>query len=408
MSSSPRIGWRQVRLSDVCEIQLGKMLSPLAKTGIRYRPYLRNTNVQWGGFDLSDVAEMDFDEDEEEKFALRSGDLLVCEGGEPGRAAVWEGQINPCFYQKALHRLRPVGDDVDPRFVMYRLWLGAISGEFGGSHAKTTIAHLPAVRLATLSIAIPPLREQRRVVDVLNESFAAIELTRTAAEARLEAVNSLSGSYLRRAFGSAECSGWPRRQLGDLLATPLRAGISRSGTPSSTKRCLTLSAVRNGILDLAACKPADVSDPEADGNWVLPGAFYVIRGNGNLSLVGRGAFAPPVIEHPVLFPDLLIQALTDSAVVAPEYLRFAWDSSEVRRDIEGRARTAAGIYKINQDSLRQVQLLVPSLTAQRSLAAKLTEELAGVSKLQRVVAAELREIDTLPTALLRRTFSADL
>ncbi len=86
-------GWRWVRLGNVCEIQLGKMLSPKSKGGTRPRPYLRNANVQWNHFDLSDIAEMDFDEKEEEKFALRRGDLLVCEGGEPGRSAVWAARL---------------------------------------------------------------------------------------------------------------------------------------------------------------------------------------------------------------------------------------------------------------------------------------------------------------------------
>ncbi len=204
-SNSSRVlpaGWRVVRLSDVCEIQLGKMLSPAAKTGLRPRPYLRNVNVQWGRFDLTAIAEMDFDPDEEEKFSLRPGDLLVCEGGEPGRAAVWQGEISPCFYQKALHRLRPVRGAVDPAFVMYRLWLGATSEEFGGSHAKTTIAHLPAVRLAQLSLAVPTLEAQHRIVGVLNEAFASVERARVATEEQLKAADRLQAALLRRAFSA--------------------------------------------------------------------------------------------------------------------------------------------------------------------------------------------------------------
>ena len=106
--------WRWVKTEDVCEIQLGKMLSPAAKTNARPRRYLRNANVLWNKFDLSSLLEMDFSEEEERKFELRAGDVLVCEGGEPGRAAVWEGQISSCFYQKALVRLRPTQDQIDP------------------------------------------------------------------------------------------------------------------------------------------------------------------------------------------------------------------------------------------------------------------------------------------------------
>ena len=126
-------GWRNAKLGEICEIQLGKMLSPVSKRGIRPIAYLRNANVQWNRFDLRDIATMDFDEKEERKFLLRRGDLLVCEGGEPGRAAVWNGEIERCCYQKALHRLRPANGEVDPHFLMYRLWLGAFANEFSDS-----------------------------------------------------------------------------------------------------------------------------------------------------------------------------------------------------------------------------------------------------------------------------------
>jgi type I restriction enzyme S subunit len=83
------------------------MLSPKSKTGVGSFPYLPNQNVQWQGFKLDDLATMDFSEREREKFRLLPGDLLICEGGEPGRSAVWQGILQDCYYQKALHRLRP-------------------------------------------------------------------------------------------------------------------------------------------------------------------------------------------------------------------------------------------------------------------------------------------------------------
>lgn len=193
-------GWPIVRLDSVCEIQLGKMLSPAARVGTSPLPYLRNQNVQWGRFDLADVARMDFDERQQQKFALRAGDLLVCEGGEPGRAAVWDGSIEPCFYQKALHRLRPKNDQVDPHFLMYRLWFSAMNGEFVDSHGKTTIAHLPADRLSALQIALPPLREQRRIAALLKEKMAAADAALAKLEEQIALTQGLGPAYLRKAF----------------------------------------------------------------------------------------------------------------------------------------------------------------------------------------------------------------
>lgn len=192
--------WPIKQLGEVCEIRLGKMLSPASKVGVRSRPYLRNVNVQWNRIDFTDVAQMDFTEEEENKFALRSGDLLVCEGGEPGRAAVWNGQITPCCYQKALHRLRPINGAVDPIFVMYRLWMGAMQGEFLESHAQTTIAHLPAIRLSKLQIAVPSIGEQKRIVASLSEQMTSADRILRTLEEQLNTIDELPAALLRRGF----------------------------------------------------------------------------------------------------------------------------------------------------------------------------------------------------------------
>lgn len=192
--------WQTRRLKDVAHIQLGKMLSPASRTGRRPMPYLRNANVQWDRFELSEVHEMDFDEREEAKFLLRRGDVLVCEGGEPGRAAVWDGQLEPCLYQKALHRLRPISDSVDPQYLVYRLWLSAMRGEFTNDHAQTTIAHLPAIRLAELQIATPPIAKQRQIVAALREQVIAIDSISAAIEAELKAIEALPAALLRNVF----------------------------------------------------------------------------------------------------------------------------------------------------------------------------------------------------------------
>jgi type I restriction enzyme S subunit len=188
------------RLGELCDIKLGKMLSPASKTGTRPRPYLRNLNVRWGYFDLSDVAEMDFKEDEEQKYELRPSDLIVCEGGEPGRAAVWNGEIQPCYFQKALHRLRPINNSVETTYVMYRLWLGALQREFIDSNAHTTIAHLPKIRLEKLSISVPPLDEQKRMVDLLKEHMTESNEVIAVLESQLAEINRLPASLLREAF----------------------------------------------------------------------------------------------------------------------------------------------------------------------------------------------------------------
>jgi type I restriction enzyme S subunit len=87
-----------------------------------------------------------------------------------------------------------------PQFIMYRLWFGSVSEEFGESHAKTTIAHLPAVRLAELAIRVPPVREQRRIVETLAREMAGVVRMRTVVEGHLSSIDALPAALLRRAF----------------------------------------------------------------------------------------------------------------------------------------------------------------------------------------------------------------
>lgn len=171
--------WMVVKLGEVFGVQLGKMLSNKARAGISPRPYLRNANVRWGKIDLSDLYEMDFSDAEAEKFELKYGDVLVCEGGEIGRTAIWRNEMEGCCYQKAIHRLRPKNNLIIPEYFLYYFMMAfIIRNTYGVSGTKTTIAHLPAIKLKMLKIPIPDMEEQKEISSVLG----ACDLKTTAIE----------------------------------------------------------------------------------------------------------------------------------------------------------------------------------------------------------------------------------
>jgi hypothetical protein len=249
------------------------------------------------------------------------------------------------------------GPDLDPRFLAYlfrasRAYLRSLSS--GAIHQTI---YMPTVE--AFEICLPDLKEQQRIVGSLDAQMTAAGRARAAAEAQLEAAKAFPAAYRRAAFTSAEAQRWPRARLGDLLVEPLRTGISKPARPGADKECLTLSAIRGEFLELSAKKAVGVTDEEANGAWVRAGAFYVVRGNGRLSLVGRGALAPLVMSAPVLYPDLLIQMIPDTQVITRGYLRHVWESEEIRADVERRARTSAGIFKINQANLAEVRVPLP-------------------------------------------------
>ncbi len=163
-------GWSKRPFGEVCVSRLGKMLDQKQQTGKHLRPYLRNANVQWFHFDLMEVFEMDFNEAARKEFRLEDGDLLICEGGEPGRAAIWKGELEECYYQKALHCARPYQDLANSEYLAWLLWFFSVRGGLGDHVTAATIAHLTGEKLKAMKIPLPPIGLQRefarRIADV--------------------------------------------------------------------------------------------------------------------------------------------------------------------------------------------------------------------------------------------------
>lgn len=161
--------WPMVRFDEVGKSRLGKMLDTKKQTGKNRKPYIKNTNVKWGYFDLSNLPEMDFTESEQEEFRLRPGDLLVCEGGEIGRSAIWRNEIPECYFQKALHRVRLDQTKAVPEYVAEFLRVTATNDGFRELIGTATIPHLTGVQLASIKTPLPPIELQNEFADKVRQ-----------------------------------------------------------------------------------------------------------------------------------------------------------------------------------------------------------------------------------------------
>ena len=160
--------WTWCPLGELFEIGAGKTMSAAARNGPDKTPFLRTSNVLWDEIDISSVDAMSIPPRELSAKLLRPGDLLVCEGGEIGRAAIWNGEVERMSFQNHLHRLRPIAEEVEPRFYVYFLQSAFTQlGIFEGAGNKTTIPNLSRSRLAGLGVPQPEIGEQRAIVTVL-------------------------------------------------------------------------------------------------------------------------------------------------------------------------------------------------------------------------------------------------
>ena len=193
--------WSWTPLEAIASIQLGKMLSPKAyEVGLIQLPYLRNENVRWGSIDYSDVKEMGFKNYELEKYRLKPNDLLVCEGGEAGRCAIYTADPGKYMYQKALHRVRVIGDIVKPRFIQFSLQYYVSSKVVVPKPSETTIQHLPLEKMQILPFPLPPLAEQQQIVAEVERHLSVIEQAEVAIETSLKRIERARQSILVQAF----------------------------------------------------------------------------------------------------------------------------------------------------------------------------------------------------------------
>ena len=176
--------WQISNVGEDFFVILGKMLDAEKNVGTP-KPYLGNKSVQWGRINTDDLSMIKLTPGDLHRYRLIDGDLLVCEGGDIGRSAIWRGQMEECYFQKALHRVRPRGG-YSPVLLRYLLEYYSKIGFLLNFATQTSIAHLPKEKFEVLPLPKPTMEEQEAIAEALSDADALIEgLERLIAKKRL-------------------------------------------------------------------------------------------------------------------------------------------------------------------------------------------------------------------------------
>lgn len=306
------MSWQESPLGEIADTQLGKMLDAKKNEG-EYHPYLGNDNVQWSGIDLSEVKEMRFKESELAKFALRSGDLLVCEGGDPGRCAIWNSD-EEMYYQKALHRVRAHEGVLDNWYLCYFLvHIGSTQEIRQYYTGGATIKHLPAAALNRVKVRYPDLSTQKRIVGVLSVYDELIENNRRQIKLLEEAAQRLYKKwFIDLKFPGHETTpivdglpeGWGCGTLLDLADTVRGCSYSSDEIMRGEKTLVNLGNLTPfGGFRIGYEKP--FSGKSREDQMVAKGDVVMGLTEQAIGLAGYAALLPTVPDGSVISADLV-------------------------------------------------------------------------------------------------------
>lgn len=369
--------WTYRKLGEVCESELGKTLNSAIDTGKMF-PYLCAINVMWDKIDISSLKETRFEEPELERYSVRKGDLLVCEGGDIGRAAIWNKDY-PIQYQNALHRLR-FNEEIVPRFCLIFLKFLKEQGVLDAKYGKgVTIKHLVKSSLLSIPIPIPPLSEQERIVAELDLLSGIIEKKKE----QLKEYEQLAQAIFYDMFGDPATNekGWEVKKLGEV------GDVVTGSTPSTN----------------------DVSNWDGDVNWVTPAELgeQLYYGETIRKLTNKGAKgltmmpvrtvllssrAPigklAITTVPMCcnqgFKNIICQNDIINNVYLLYYMKYTMESIQAL----GRGAT---FKEVSKSAISSYKIILPPLSLQKHFA----EKIEAIEKQKALIKQSIQETETL-------------
>lgn len=368
--------WTTTTIGDLFDIGAGKTVNAAARHGEPKHPFLRTANVMWGHVDLSSVDRMHFTNEELASKTLRPGDLLVCEGGEIGRAAMWNGEIPQCGFQNHLHRLRPKSADVVTAFFMYALQAGfTLHARYEGAGNKTTIPNLSRSRLEALEVPRPPPVEQRRIAAVLSlvrraienaeKTIAVIREMREAAAEQLYARGTHDGEGKESPAGRIPAH-WDAVPIGN-HAPVAQYGLSIRGAERGRVPILRMNCQRDGAVVFRDLQYVDIDDATLNAFRLRDGDILFNRTNSH-ELVGRTAIFHS--QREAVFASYLVRLRVDASVWNPDFINYYLNRPIVQAELRTLASRGVSQSNINATKLKDFAAPVAPLKEQ--------EEIVGV------------------------------
>ncbi len=402
------------------EVALGKMLDAKRISGDHLGAYVRNVDVQWDKVNIDNLPTMDFHPAERQRYLLREGDLLVCEGGEVGRTAVWRSEIPECFYQKAIHRVRPLRDADDPRFFYYIMYAASKLGVLAAGGNPNTIDHLTAVQLRHYRFAFPFTSEQRAIAAFLDRETAKIDALIEKKERLIELLQEKRTALITHAVTKGLDPDVPMKDsgvewLGEIpahwQAVRLRhvvTDIEQGWSPDCYNRTASLTewavlktgCVNHGVFNEKDHKTLPETAEPVRALEIKPGDVLMSRASGSPKLIGSVAYVG-LCRPRLMLSDKLFRLHCKSGTVIAAYLSLLMGSRIIRAQIEQTISGAGGLANnIGKSTIKGFRLPVPPLAKQQEILNQVTLGCDAIGRLVDSVQEAIGRLKEYRTALI--------
>lgn len=385
--------WAETAFAEIATSQLGKTLDANKNKGLPY-PYLCAANIGMGYFNLSNVKEILLDDSELEKYLVRKGDLLICEGGDTGRCAIWESE-DPIYYQNALHRVR-FNDGIHNKFIMYYLHYYKKVGIIDKLSHGQTIKHFTQKGLSKLSFRMPTISEQKGITSELD----AIQTMIDGYKAHISDFDELAKSLFLDTHGDPVINEkkWQIKSLSSLcnkMSTgPFGSMLHKSdyvveGIPSVNPQNIKGSkVVIDGIAKVSYQKAEELS------KYYLKENDIILARRGDLSkcaiitpkeqgwLCGTGSFFLHIEE------------------VLPIVFYYQFTSKSIQKQLLEKS-IGATMPNLNQGILSKLMIPVPPIDIQQ----KFASQIEAIEKQKAILCEQLADAEQLMAERMQYYFS---
>ncbi len=387
--------WTVAQVDEVGRVQMGRQRSPEFQSGRFTKPYLRAANILDGRIDTTDVLSMDFDPSDFQSFKLRDRDVLIVEGGTVGRSAVYRGTIPDVCFQNTVIRFQVNERLTCPEFADYLFRHYFYRGGFKDVARQTTIAHLGLTRFAKMPFILPPLPEQRRIVEAIETNFARLVVAVERLTQAMQTLGRLRESVLHDAFDN----GWPEATVGEVTD----AKISQEGPcPLGSFSYVDISSVDNLTKRITAPKSLLAFEaPSRARQNLKAGDVLISLTRPNLNAV---AIVPRSLHGAVGSTGFCVLR---SREIDPRWLYYLVQTPEFIRTMSN--KVLGVLYPaIRPRDIHSYPLPVPPLTEQRGIVEEVERNLSVIDEIASEGNAWLSRSVQLRQSILKAAFEGRL